>query len=795
MKTFIQIFLLFSGLQFIYSQNTISGNLIDSETKQPISNATISIQDLKISINTDATGKFVFENINGTYMVEISADTFAKKIISLSSNIENSIELSHSVTDLQEVVVTGNAKATDIKKTPIPITTISAKFLEQNKASNLVETISKIPGISNLSSGPNLSKPIIRGLGYNRVLVLFDGIRQDGQQWGDEHGVEIDQEMVDRVEIVKGPSSLMYGSDALAGVVNFLPEKYAKLNEIKGGIETEFQTNNVGIGVSANIQGNNNGLIWGTRFSYKQASSYKNEIDNRVFGTKFKESNFNLYLGLNKSWGYSTLNFSYFDDKQEVPTGERDEITGKFVRQITEDDTEIVSDSDLRSYSIDNIHQRIKHFKIASDTHFHLGEGHLDLKFSYQNNIRQEFSHPEFTDLAGLNLNLKNSTYDVKYIFPKFNELEIIAGFNGLYQDNTNNRATDFLIPDYISFDFGTFVYMKREFGKLNLSAGLRYDYRTISSNSLFTETDTATGFDFQTDDSINGTEQFSDQENDFNGISASLGATYEINNSINLKLNVGRGYRAPNITEISAKGVHPGTDYQQLGSSDLKSEQNIQTDFGLFYNKPHFSASFEVFYNHIDNYIFNQKLQNSDGTDVVFEQNGKEYQVFKFQQTKARLFGFETSFDFHPLDWIHLLQSVSAVYTENLGGNGIEIKDDNKYLPFIPPLKTNTEIRFDINDFHIFKNTYFKVGMQYFDKQNSVFSNNDTETPTSSYILFDAGIGTSFNNKNGKKLCDFKIITSNLLNENYQSHVSRMKYMSIYNMGRNISFNLAFHF
>ena len=146
------------------------------------------------------------------------------------------------------------------------------------------------------------------------MLTLFDGVRQEGQQWGDEHGIEVDQYGIDRVEVIKGPASLTYGSDALAGVVNLIPTQPAPDGKMIGDITTEYQTNNRMFGGSAMLGATKNGFEWMGRFSHKEATNYENKIDGRVYNTAFNETDGNISLGLHRKWGYSHLNLSIFNN-------------------------------------------------------------------------------------------------------------------------------------------------------------------------------------------------------------------------------------------------------------------------------------------------------------------------------------------------------------------------------------------------------------------------------------------------------------------------------------------------
>jgi iron complex outermembrane receptor protein len=286
-----------------------------------------------------------------------------------------------------------------------------------------------------------------------------------------------------------------------------------------------------------------------------------------------------------------------------------------------------------------------------------------------------------------------------------------------------------------------------------------------------------------------------------FSGISGSIGATYNFTRKFLIKINIARGFRAPNVLEISANGVHPGTGIYQIGNTSFKPEFSLQEDIGISYRSDHISGNLDFFNNNISNYIFNQKLLNRNGQDSVII-NGN--QTFKFQQSKAQLYGWEANLDIHPFDWLHFENSISVIYALNRGGNGITINPSNKYLPLIPPLHTNTELRANITaKFRHFSSLYIKIGIEYYAKQDRVYSAYNTETPTPGYVLFNAGVGGDILNKNGKPVISINILGNNITDVAYQSHLSRLKYFEefpnnstgkngIYNMGRNISFRLT---
>ncbi len=808
MKKILIICVMIATYQLTDAQNKITGKITDNITGEAVAGATVYIPELKTGTNSDKNGVYILDNLPRSKVVVQVSFLGYKSIVQnldLSTTTNQDFKMEQAATELNEVVITGTTRATEITVDPVPIVTVNSLQLLQNLNTNIIEAISDLPGVSTVTTGPNVSKPFIHGLGYNRVLTLYDGVRQEGQQWGDEHGIEVDENAVDRIEIVKGPASLTYGSDALAGVVNLVPPPPVQEGTIKAHLETNYQTNNNLLEAHTAFGGNNNGFTWGGEISHKQASNYRDKFDGRVYSTAFNETDFSGSVGLHKKWGYSDLNFSVFNDLQEIPDGSRDSATRKFTKQITEADTfrPIVSDAELNSYKIAALHQHVQHYRIYSSNNFILGNRKLRLITGYQENIRREFSHPEYPDIPGLYLDLKTFTYDIKYYLPEHKGWETTIGANGMYQSNTN-KGTEFIIPDYTQFDIGPFVLVTRTIKKLDFSTGIRFDTRSFKNDPMYTRPNLLTGLDNQVNlpDTAMADNPFSDFKHTFSGLSASFGATYNITQKLYMKANIARGYRAPNIAEISANGVHPGTLIYQIGNNSFKPEFSLQGDLGISYRSSHISGDLDLFNNRISNYIFNQKLLNHFGQDSVIV---KGNQTFKYQQSKAQLYGYDAFLDIHPYNWLSFENSISSTYAFNKSANGIKISDSTKYLPLIPPLHTNTELRANLKPkAGCFRSLYFKIGMEYYSRQDRIFSAYGTETPTPGYILFNAGMGADIVNSRNKVLATINILGNNLANAAYQSNLSRLKYFEeypdnqtgrsgIYNMGRNISFKLTF--
>ncbi|MGZ3750210.1 MAG: TonB-dependent receptor [Mucilaginibacter sp.] len=794
---------------------TLTGTITDKADGKPIPGATISIPDLRLGTVSDANGKYSIANLpKGVYLVQVSFIGYAtfNQRVDFSKTGLLDVQLQTSSIEAGEVVITGVSKATEIRRDPVPMAAVSKTFIDQHSASgNIIDQIANLPGVSAVTTGPNISKPFIHGLGYNRVITLQDGIRQEGQQWGDEHGIEVDQNSIDRIEVIKGPASLSYGSDAIGGVVNLLSPPPVPQGKILGSFQGIYGTNNGLLNGSFRLQGNNNGLIWGTIISAKEGKDYENQHDGMVYGTGFRETDARAMIGVNKSWGYSYLNASVFNDEQEIPDGSRDPLTRKFTRQISDIDTlrEIVPASDLNSYGITPLHQHVQLYRVYSNSNFVLGSGNLMVNLGYQFSHRREYTHPTEPDIAGLNLHLTTYTYDVKYNYIIGNDFETTVGVNGQYQNNRIGDATDFPIPAYHQFDIGPFFIIKKTFGKLDLEGGARYDSRSFIGQAAYVDTTNTyyhtlyTGPNPATTPNV--IQQFSPLSKTFSGMTGSFGATYNFSNTFLVKANIARGFRAPSIAELSANGPDPGSQIYHVGNSTFKPEFNVQEDFGAFLTLPNVSVSVEVFNNNIQNYIYQQQVLNADGTPA-HNPAFPLYNLFTYVQSKARINGGEINLDLHPVPWLHFENSMSVTYGQNLG-NGGPVADSLKYLPFIPPLHTHSELRGTFaKGFGNFRSVYAFFGFDHYNEQDRFFAAYGTETYTAGYNLLSAGIGGNIVNASGSTVLKIFIEGTNLGNVNYQSNMSRLKYFDnptvpagvqpgIFNMGRNISFKVVLPF
>ena len=768
------------------AKNSFSGLITDKQTGKPLAGASIYLHEVKMGAVSNANGKFLITDIpTGKYLLEISFQGFATLIetIEINGNITKDVALSETFAQHEEVVVTGVASATRTKLSAQPISIVKKADLLQSSAGNIIDALSRlVPGVAALSTGPAISKPVIRGMGYNRVVTVHDGVRQEGQQWGDEHGIEVDEYSIQKVEVLKGPASLFYGSDAMAGVVHLITNSPIEKGRIRGNILGSFNANNGLYGTNANLAGHlNNGFNWNVYGTYKSAGDYSNAYDGKVFNSRFNERNFGGYLGINKSWGYSHLLISNFNQKIGMVEGARDPATGGFMVFPETAQEHVASQSELDSRNLYTPYQGINHFKIASDNNIVLGTGRLNLNIGYQQNQRREFGDPDNMNLPALHFNLQTITYNTQYHFAENKGWKTSIGVSGMYQQN-RNLAEEVLIPEYNQFDIGGFFYSKKTFSnQITLSGGLRYDIRQVTGKEFMEGADVK----FQAFD-----KQFSD-------FSASIGMSYSPTEQLTWKLNIARGYRAPSVSELASNGAHEGTNRYEYGSLDLKTETSLQTDAGVEYNGTHISFAVSAFYNAIQNYVFYSKLSSVLGGDSLVNLGGTDVTAFKFRQANAALYGLEARLDLHPhpLDWLHFENSFSYV-----AGQFSQSIDGSDKLPFIPSPRLLSVLRANANKMgNALRNAYVKLELDYNSTQNRVFTGYDTETPTAGYSLLNLGIGTEFVSK-GRTLFSINLGVNNLTDASYQNHLNRLKYtdtnavtgrMGVFNMGRNLSLKL----
>ncbi|MEN9331376.1 MAG: hypothetical protein RLZZ94_466 [Bacteroidota bacterium] len=748
---FIAVILFCSDVK---AQLILKGKVLDKKTNEVIEGASVIIPEFKIGTITNEKGEFRISNFpNRKLKLQVRMAGYGS--IAVDVEIVNDITslelfLSPYILDMDEVIITGSSFATNHAQSSLVVEPIEKSQIQNTAATNITDALTQVAGVSSISSGGGIAKPVIRGLGYNRIVSINEGVRQEGQQWGDEHGLEIDQFSAERIEVLKGPASLLYGSDAIGGVINILEPFPAPQGTINGEFVSQYQSNNKQYVIGAMAEGNQNGLVWRIRKTNKNAAAYSTPSE-VIYNSAFNEDNASMMVGVNKKWGYQHFHFSSYQAQFGMIEGERDSL-GSFITH----DGNSISNADALTRTIDLPFQRVNHYKISTLGSYFLRKGNLRTVFGWQNNQRQEYEDNAF--VPGMFIDLKTVTGDAKYYFPEHDNLEIVVGLSGGMQQN-NNRGEEYLIPDYTANELGIFSSLKKVKNKWSRNFGLRSDWKSINV------------------DSLSGV--FNSFERSFNAISGSLGFTYDATDKLHFRWNAGRGFRVPNISELSANGVHEGTFRYEIGNPDLKPETSWQFDAGLGYESDKVGGEFSLFYNAFNKFIYYRNVQNQ-----TQEVDNQFYPVFKYVQGDALFYGGELSFDYHPINQVHFGNKISYVWAVN--------QETDLALPFIPPFHLNTVLSYEFIKSKNKNWKSLKVNAQYdyFAKQNRI---DQFETMTNAYSLLGGGFSAKYESKS---VCvDFYLIANNITNEVYYNHLSRLKYVGIAGMGRNLTIGCSIPF
>ncbi|MFM7671643.1 MAG: TonB-dependent receptor [Bacteroidota bacterium] len=774
--------------QAFQSGYRLSGTVVDAVSGEPLAGALIRLPDINRQMIANEKGQFVLTQVPaGHHVMEISALGFSIRVehFELNADLVWDFRLNPNVTEHAGVIITGVGTATIIRKTPVAISTLRRQALLQSAYTNIVDAMTTLPGVSAVNTGPAIAKPIIRGLGANRIVVMQDGVRQEGQQWGDEHGIEVDEASVNGIEVVKGPASLMYGSDAMAGVVQFLTQAMPSEGMIQGHWLNGFQSNSGLLHSNLRIAGQQKGFNWGGYVTYKSAHDYSNRLDGRVLNARFSERNLGGQIGINRLCGFSHLIFSRFHQEPGLIEGDRDASAGKFLLYAGSPLERIATHADLRGRNPWIPNQQVIHDRLVSDNQWSVGSSQLKVNLAWQRNQRIEFGNPEDPNEKELYFDLNTLNYTVHWKLPTTQEWHTTIGTNGMRQEN-KNRGEELLIPAYRLFDVGIFAHTQRYFKNGTLSGGLRYDYRHLVSEEAF-----------------EGTEQkFIAQKNNFTNVSASVGYSWELDSALTLKANVARGFRAPTIAELASNGTHEGTNRYEYGTSSLHSERSWQYDVGFELSYDHLQIGLSAFHNSINDFIFYQKLQGVNGQDSLVEVDGEWIQAYQFEQGNARLNGLEVVFDLHPhpLDWLHWQNSFSWVqgrFSQRIDP-GVPGSDR---LPLIPAPRWRSEFRADAKKWRTnLRRLYSKLEIDINATQRQFFSGFETETATNGYTLVNWGMGSDVVNKKNQLMFSWHAGITNLFDVAWQSHLSRLKYTDenltngrsgVFNQGRNFHLKL----
>jgi iron complex outermembrane recepter protein len=729
MKT-IPILITFIVLSSSVFSAEFGGVVKDKNSKEPIPYASVNIVDLNVVIDCDSVGTFYINvNVPNSFSIIASAIGYQSAQLALEQGNPMGIEilLEKSHLEFEEIIVSGFRNSLSAK-TIANIESRSIKDLKLLSASTLGELIANIPGVYQSSTGVGISKPVIRGLGLNRVITYLNGLRIENQQWGADHGLGLTDLGIGRVEIIKGPASLLYGSDALGGVIYFVDEPYAKVNTTTSELGSRFETAAMGVTSYAGVKLSKANFRFNFYANNINHADYK--LPSGLYGaeTRFKGNNIKLSLGMNRGKWVTNLRYNYLQNRLGIPGHSHEEEI---------DPTEFQISTQGRKNSLP-AQENQSHY-ILWENKIYFDKGKLEVLLGHTRNLLTEFEE-KFT-IPALQMDLNSTTYNIRLNSPLDKKWKWIVGAQGMMQSNRNSdKAEESLIPNTNIFDNGVYGLLGGQIGTWNVESGLRWDSRSLtayeSTVSVFSKV--------------------------YQSINYSLGLA-KFGKKLTFKTNLSTGFRAPHSSELLSDGGHNGALRYEVGNRNLVSEKANQLDVYLEYKTEHLNFVVNPFVNYLRDYIAIQSM------DTVIESlPGFEYS----QIDQAIMSGADIGFHYHPhfAHFIHLESSFSIVIGQTLDGQN---------LGLIPQPRANSALKFELGIGKRFQLENIVIQHQYFLAQKRV---DILETPSQAYQLFNVSA-----NVKCKSLFALSFGVRNVLNEEYIDHLSRLKNIGMYHPGRNI--------
>jgi iron complex outermembrane receptor protein len=765
----------------------VSGKVLSSD-RGSLEGLTVIIQPGNLTTITDKKGHFYFTNIpKNSKSLTINYAGYLRYEMKLSLKesavLLPDIFLKPDIKELEEVIVSDNFGFRRKKAESLNIETVNSSFIQRNLGGSLMQSLQRIPGVKTISIGSGGSKPLIRGLSFNQVIVVENGIKHEGQQWGADHGLEIDQYAVNRVEIIKGPSSFMYGSDAIGGAINIKPFPVPAKNTLGGSIDFTGKSNNEQFGGSINLFGRNEKWFFDTRMTVMDYGDYRVPTDtvhvynyavplykNRLRNTAGRE------LDLHASTGYVSEKFKsvLYASNVYTKSGFFANAHGLEPRNV---DTEL---HDKSSRDILMPFQEVTHTKISNTTSFQIGNHELETQLGFQKNFRREWSHyVNHGFMPPLYPADMYAPHDLERQYDKevfaiaikdeflLNQHQITVGINGEKQQNTIN-GWSFLIPAFQQITAGLFAYDKIRINDLWLLHGaVRLDYGKIEMEqyndwfpSEITENGQTTSQYLKRSDNLTKT---------FQSFNWSAGVNYNPG-KLALKANLGTSFRMPIAKELASNGVNYHYFRFEKGNPNLSAERSYQLDLGMEWQENKWSFQLSPFFNYFPNYIY---LNPTSQHDIYY---GAGNQVFEYEQSKVMRYGGElqTSYQFLPSLSVEIL--AEYLYSEQLSGN-----KKGYTLPFSPP----ASFLFGMTYSPAIKNwrdTYFSLDYRYTAAQNQIVP---PEKKTASSNVFNLALGTKV--KTRKQDFTISLQVQNLFNTKYLNHTSFYRLIELPEASRNI--------
>lgn len=801
MKKFSILGLILFCQVYVFAQQSQLIGRVTTSNNLPISGAKVYISNAEKTFLTDTTGQFLFNGlVGGTYNIRITKQGYLNETrsVTLKTTQQNlNIKLAASSYQLEEVLIKDNRVENRKKEESLNVEVINADFIQRNLGGSLMKTLERLPGIKTIGIGSGQSKPLIRGLGFNRVVVVDKGVKHEGQQWGADHGLELDQFAAGEVEILKGAASFVYGSDAIAGAINVKPARLPTKHSLAGSVDLIGKTNNNLYGTSVNLLGRNDKLFFDSRFTYQNYGDYRVPT-NRVYVYDFEVPLNNNYLrntagkesGLHLSAGILGEKFNSIFHVSNVysKSGFFANAHGLEPRKVD------AAFHDRSNRDVQLLSQEVNHFKIINKSDYQFKNHKVEMELGFQRNFRQEFSqyvnhgympanYP--TDL-GIPSDLEREFDKMVYsanIRDKFSfgKHQLTIGGNLEFQDNTINGWT-FLVPSFKQFTSGAFIYDQLKLSeKVIVHGALRYDYGKIKLRE-YTDWFASTLNNGSTSTTENLV-RANNLERNFNSLVWSVGINYNPDKFI-FKANIGKSFRMPIAKELGANGVNYHYFSYEKGNPTLSPEKSYQVDATIGWKEKNWSAKLSPFYNYFPNYIY---LNPTANYDYFY---GAGNQVFEYAQSEVMRYGAEIQFDYTFSKFLSTEVLGEYLYAEQLSG-----AKKGYTLPFSPPPSVLFNLTYSPKENRLFKDSYISFDYRITAKQHNIVP---PEKRTAGYNIINLQLGTRLNLY--KQPIMLSLQAQNLLDKKYMNHTSFYRLIELPEAGRNIilslkiPFNLSHH-
>lgn len=739
----------------------LEGQVLDGLSNKPLAGVQVTVHETEGRCLSDSNGHFKIVLKVGHYHLHFEKEAYIAQDLNLDFPPQNhlTITLFPSNIELEELLIEDEIFNLPSRNYSQELISIRTKDREQASQVDLGSILEKQAGLNALNTGVGISKPIIRGFSGNRVAVIDQGIKQEGQQWGMDHGLEIDPFQVQRMELVKGPAALQYGSDAIAGAVRILPEVLPK-EKWSAQIKSNYHSNNQAIGLSASGAYRKGPLAVGLRLSRRQFQDFRVPADEFVYNgfvlpitdqrlknTAGELQSAQAYLSWNTDAYRARYRLSVYDQRQGMYPGATGVPRAYDVGDI----------GDLNN--IDLPLQGIQHYKFYSIQNIKLGKHWLETELGYQFNDREERSLPHahgFNELdsnASLALGLKlhslqlNSRYRLHW-----RAMDIILGTAQQYQRNYS-RGFEYLIPDYGAYQSGLYLLANGQWhDQLFWDGGIRWEYKHQSSPQVRRPW-------WSNPDSL--AIRSTAVARSFSKLAAAYGLVFLPSDQWQIKTHLARSFRAPNVAELSSNGVHHGTFRHERGNPELDPEIAWQIDLGLEYRQKDFLWRLSPFYYYFQNFIFLRPTAR-------FSNLPEAGQLYEYQQAPTIQAGSEMYIDWHPWSNLHLSNASEIIINRNL--------NTQLPLPFSPPWSNLFNLSWETENWET------SLSWRYTAAQNRV-DRNESETPA--YHLFNLEGGYQLKWQDHK--LGFHFALRNVFNQFYLRHLSRYRILNLPEQGRNL--------